>query len=106
MKYLAKTFVKTGSKFGESPDWTKGQLVFNAVARKYKYRLWGSSRHLTMEMKRSSDELEEYEIQWYKTELCGGINDPCEVWRAKPDVIDEVNESFEEYKESIKNLKL
>lgn len=105
MKYLAKTFVKTGSKFEESPDWTKGQLVFNAVAWKYKYRLWGSSRHLTMEIKRSSNEIEEFEIKWFKTELWAD-NGIFEVWRAEPDVIDEISERFEEYKESLKNLKL
>jgi len=41
MKYLATTFVKTGSKFDDSPDWTKGQLVFNTITWDKAYRLWG-----------------------------------------------------------------
>jgi len=60
----AKTFIKTESKFDDSPDWTKGQLVFNAIARENKYRLWGSSRNLTIIMKRPPKESEE--IEWYK----------------------------------------
>ena len=77
----AKTFIKTGSKFDDSPDWTKGQLVFNAIARENKYRLWGSSRNLTTIMKRPLKEFEE--IEWYIIELYER-DEPIKIWQAEP----------------------
>ena len=106
MKYLAKTFVNTGSKFSKSPDWTKGQLVFNAVARENKYRLWGSSRNLTMVMKRAPNVNEEFEIEWFKTELCGSYNELIEVWKANPDRMEIIKNRYEDYIELMQSLKI
>jgi hypothetical protein len=97
-----KTFIKTGSKYDDSPDWTKGQVVFNANARENKYRLWGSSRNLTKIMKRTIKESEE--IKWYKIELYG-CDEPIKIWQAEPDKMEIMNNLFEDYQESFENLK-
>jgi len=46
MKYMAKGFKTTGSKFGRNENWGAGELVFNALAWKHKWRFFGVSRNL------------------------------------------------------------
>ena len=52
IKYIAKTLKdgKTGSKYNITEGWTKGELLFNAVMWKNKYRLWGASATLSKVM--------------------------------------------------------
>lgn len=50
MKYMVKGFRKSGSKFGEGDDWTTGELVFFALVKKYRWRLFGATRDLVKVM--------------------------------------------------------
>ena len=50
MKYVAKGFTSTGSKFGEGDTWGTGELVFNALVWEYKWRIFGASRGLSKVM--------------------------------------------------------
>lgn len=50
MKYLAKGFCSTGSKFGEPDPWTPGELVGYALTWKNQWRLFDSSRNLSKVM--------------------------------------------------------
>jgi hypothetical protein len=50
MKYVAKGFYSTGSKFGERDTWGTGELVFNALVWKHKWRIFGASRALSKVM--------------------------------------------------------
>ena len=45
MKYIAKGFVKTGSKFNEV-NWTKEELVYNALIWKHGFRIFQPSNNL------------------------------------------------------------
>jgi hypothetical protein len=67
MKYVAKGFTSTGSKFGEGDAWTAGQLVFYSLVRKHGWRLFGASKDLCkiMAYNRESDE----KVDWYATQL-------------------------------------
>jgi len=78
MKYVAKGFVSTGSKFGEEDTWTAGQLVFYALVRKYGWRLFDASRDLrkVMACKDKPDD----RIVWYATQLLIPEQDPYTVW--------------------------
>ncbi len=61
LKYLAKSFVET------IPDWSPEELVFNAIAWKNGYRLFGCSRDLSHAMKRQENTLRVY--TWLKTTM-------------------------------------
>ncbi len=55
MKYIAKGFISTGSKFTETP-WTKQELVYNAIIWDKKYRTFQPSRALQKVMKKEEKE--------------------------------------------------
>lgn len=64
MKYMAKGFLDSGSKFTNS-KLKPAQLVFNALLRKSKTRMWGCSRHLSRIMA-PTIEITPYSIVWYR----------------------------------------
>ncbi len=66
MKYVAKSFTSTGSKFGED-TWSAGELVFNALAWKNRWRFFGASRDLCKVM--AYDKVKDESIIWYATEI-------------------------------------
>jgi hypothetical protein len=101
VKYIAKTFVDTGSRYG-SPEWTAGQLVFNSVAWRYHYRLWGSSHNLTKVMARHSDDI--YNIDWFKTTLLDGESEIAEIWRADEYKIELIRKYFQYYLKELESL--
>jgi hypothetical protein len=78
MKYLAKGFTSTGSKFGEGHTWSAGELVFNALVWKNGWRLFGASRDLckVMAYHKKTDEA----VRWYATELLKTGEKPNLVW--------------------------
>ena len=51
MKYVAKGFSSTGSKFEDGHTWGTGELVFNALVWKHKWRIFGASRSLSKVMR-------------------------------------------------------
>jgi hypothetical protein len=64
MKYMRKTFVDT------IHEWKPEELVFNAVAWHYKYRLFGCSQDISAAMHIKSDS-EMDNFQWLRTSLSG-----------------------------------
>ena len=80
MKYIAKSFTSTGSKFGESEIWGVGELVFNALVWKNGWRLFGASRDLckVMAYQRKKDEKE---VIWYATEMVSTDGKSYLVWQ-------------------------
>lgn len=81
MKYVAKSFVSTGSKFGEEDTWTAGQLVFYALVRKNKWRLFDASRDLRNVM--ACKDVPDERIVWYATQLLLPETEPYTVWCRK-----------------------
>lgn len=81
LKYVAKGFTSTGSKFGEGDDWTPGQMVFYALTWKEGWRLFGASKELckVMRYKKAEDE----RTEWYRTALLDGNGDEHEIWKAQ-----------------------
>lgn len=65
MKYIAKGFISTGSKFTETP-WTKEELVYNAIIWKKKCRIFQPSRALQNVMKK--EEKENDAVFWFRGE--------------------------------------
>jgi len=66
MKYMVKAW--------RDSTWTTPQLVFNALVWDNDWRLWGSSKNLTVIMRKKEpekefDDPEEIEIEWQRTEL-------------------------------------
>lgn len=64
MKYMVKAW--------RDSTWTTAQLVFNALVWDNDWRLWGSSKNLTVIMRKcefEETEFEETEIEWQRTEL-------------------------------------
>lgn len=79
MKYLGKTFTSTGSKFDEDV-WSPGEVVFNAVAWHWHYRLFGASQDISkiMAWKRA---VHCPEIEYFTTQLkISGLGDPVRTW--------------------------
>ena len=70
IKYIAKTLQdgKTGTKFNIQEGWSPGELLFNAVMWKNKYRLWGASAELSRVMARKPSPQVSQKI-WTYTEL-------------------------------------
>jgi hypothetical protein len=68
MKYMSKGFKKTGSKFGKPVKWTTGELVFFALVKKYRWRLFGATRDLVKVMKYTPKTTGEKTL-YYATEL-------------------------------------
>lgn len=62
MKYIAKGFLLTGTKF-EDNQWTKEELVFNALIWKQKFRTFQPSRKLQKIMKWEEGEIND--IYWH-----------------------------------------
>lgn len=81
LKYLAKGFITTGSKFGEDDDWTPGQAVFYALAWREGWRLFGATKDLcrVMAYKKDIDE----RTEWYATELLDQNGEKHEIWKAE-----------------------
>ncbi len=76
VKYIQKTFTggKTGSKYAATTEgWSYGELLFNAVMWKNKFRLWGASAALSKVMAKCPDSTEhdpdKGEFMWEFTEL-------------------------------------
>lgn len=68
VKYLSKILRQTGVD-----SWTEGELLFNAIMWREKYRLWGASRNLSKAMEKPKKEIENPEeipnYKWTYTEL-------------------------------------
>nr|WP_011167199.1 pML-orf1 [Methanohalophilus mahii]AAR99343.1 pML-orf1 [Methanohalophilus mahii] len=64
MKYMSKGFLDSGSKYS-STKMKPAQLVFNALLKKSKARMWGCSRHLSKVMARPGQQ-SPMEIVWYR----------------------------------------
>jgi len=47
---------------------------------------------------------ESEEIEWYKIELCG-CDEPIKIWQAEPDKKEIMKYLFEDYRESLENMK-
>ncbi|MFA4850559.1 MAG: hypothetical protein WC626_12600, partial [Methanoregula sp.] len=90
MKYMAKGFVSTGSKFGEDDSWGAGELVFNALVRKNKWRFFGASRKLckVMAYSKKNDE----RICWKATEMFDSNEEYNLTWAKDCDTLDKVVE--------------
>jgi hypothetical protein len=67
MKYMAKGFISTGSKFGEPDTWTAGQIAFYSQVHKHAWRLFGATNDLCKVMAFRSKET--HYTEWYSTEL-------------------------------------
>lgn len=78
VKYIAKGFTTTGSKFGEGDPWTPGQLVFYALVKKNGWRLFGASKDLckVMAYNKKSDE----RITWYATQILDTDGNTRNTW--------------------------
>lgn len=78
VKYVAKGFTSTGSKFGEGDSWTPGQIVFYALVKKHAWRLFGASHDLckVMAYNKKTDE----RITWYATELLDSNGESHSTW--------------------------
>jgi hypothetical protein len=86
MKYVAKGFVSAGSRFEPDTEWTPEQLVFNAVAWKHGYRLFGCSRNLSAVMAYQGDTRTGF--IWYKMEISNGFGDYLfPIWRKTKDEV-------------------
>ena len=68
MKYMIKGFRKSGTKYQKNEEWEIGQIVFNALVKKNRWRLFGSSKDLVEVMK--YDKKTDASIKYYATELC------------------------------------
>lgn len=81
LKYVAKGFTSTGSKFGEGDDWTAGQMVFYALTWKNSWRLFGASRNLckVMAYNKATDE----RTEWYRTAFLDTDGEEHEIWKAQ-----------------------
>lgn len=79
MKYVAKGFTSTGSKFGEGDTWGAGELVFNALAWKNKWRFFGASRDLCKVMAYNKEKDES--VKWYATEILNTNGENNLVWQ-------------------------
>jgi len=87
------------AKIVESP------LIFNAVARENRYRLWGASRDLSKVMARKIDDDQIEKIKWFKTIMLDGDNiKVAVVWSVEPEEFDEIRERFYAYRDEILNL--
>ena len=69
MKYVAKGFHSTGSKFGAGDTWGTGELVFNALVWKHKWRIFGASRGLSKVMRHIKKPDANASRSYYATEL-------------------------------------
>lgn len=80
LKYLAKGFTSTGSKYGEGDDWTAGEAVFYALCWKNRWRLVGASADLCKVMAYKKKPVED--VEWYATELLTSPQDeePRRIW--------------------------
>jgi hypothetical protein len=81
MKYIAKTFISTGSKFGEGDAWGAGEIVFNALTWKNGWRLFGTSRDLCTVM--AYNKVTDDTIKWYATELLVPGDENRLVWQLR-----------------------
>lgn len=79
MKYIVKGFTKTGSKFGEVEGWSAGELVFNALVWKNKWRLFGASRDLCKVMAYHKKP-DEKKVKFYATEILNDNGENHPVW--------------------------
>lgn len=98
LKYMCKGFLDSGSKFSEE-KLTPAQLVFNAMLRKTKKRMWDCSRKLSKVMARPEKMevlLRDPEgnpewsvparpagITWFRTEMHALDSEPMTVWESK-----------------------
>jgi hypothetical protein len=79
LKYLGKTFTSTGSKFGTIDTWGPGELVFNALVWKNKWRLFGASRDLCKIMAHQKEKDENR--KWFATEFVNADGQKNIVWQ-------------------------
>jgi hypothetical protein len=72
MKYMVKAW--------HDSEWTTAQLVFNSLVWHNNWRLWGSSKNLTIIMR--NRKIKETNIDWQLTELLTGKNSEyMDIWR-------------------------
>lgn len=89
MKYLAKGFLNNSSKFGDA-GLSVGELIFNTLIWKYKYRIFGSSRKLSQIMKyhkplhNAPNPFEETptDVVWLATDIITPHKDIYPVWKS------------------------
>jgi hypothetical protein len=88
VKYIAKGFTSTGSKYEDGDIWTAGQTVFYALVRKYRWRLFGASRDICKVM--AYNKMADESISWYATELLNANEDYHLTWARDTVTLDEV----------------
>jgi hypothetical protein len=81
MKYVAKGFTTTGSKFNNTESWSAGELVFNALVRKFNWRLFGSTRDLCKVMAYAQEPNDK--VKWYATEILNDEGEKNLVWQLR-----------------------
>ena len=79
MKYVAKGFISSGSKFGKSEVWEAGVLVFNTLLWKNGWRMFGASRELCKIM--AYNKKDDDEVKWYATEIVSPDGKTNLVWQ-------------------------
>lgn len=78
VKYVAKGFTSTGSRFGEGDAWTPGQIVFYALVKKHSWRLFGASHDLCKVM--AYNKKTDKKTAWYATELLDSNGESHTTW--------------------------
>ena len=82
LKYMRKTIYKTESKYGENEKWTTGELVFNALAYKHRWRFWGATKELSSVM-RFTKKTDEQNYLYVATEMKNAKGEYNELWAKK-----------------------
>ena len=80
MKYVAKGFTTTGSKFGGGDTRGTGELVFNALVWQHKWRIFGASRSLSKVMRHKKKTEIDVLRKYFGTELWDANGEAHTTW--------------------------